>query len=263
MQQIWTDDELRAHWVLSDAELALLRGVSDHRRLTVCVYLKSYQFHARFPGKQDGVPRQVLEFLASQIGSAIETGAGVTDVPDRTARFYKRQIGTFLAIKRFSQTARNRFVDWLVQSALPQAPNEVTLDAAITDWFLYHRMIRPGGKDLANLVARAGRQFERRLFARIASRLSDTRRAALDALIRTTDGHSEFADVSRGSGAASVETVFGAWVWTDPFPRMCIRTSWNGIVCASARKMPGMSGGIRMRRAMRCSAAILFPAHPN
>jgi len=26
MQQIWTDDELRAHWVLSDAELALLQG---------------------------------------------------------------------------------------------------------------------------------------------------------------------------------------------------------------------------------------------
>lgn len=237
----------------------------------MCVYLKSFQFHARFPGKQDVVPRQVLEFLASQVGSAIDTGSGIMDVPDRTARFYKRQIGTFLAIKRFSQTARNRFVDGLVQSALPQAPNEATLDVAITDWFLSHRMIRPRDKDLAHLVARAERQFEHRLFARIASRLSDTHRADLDALIRTTDGTSQLADVSRESGAASVETVFGAikrldsvrGVGLGPFSRMCILILLSGIVCASARKMPGTSGGIRRRRGMRCSAAILFPAHPN
>jgi len=42
MPQIWTDNELRVHWVLSDAELALLRGVSEHRRLTLCVYRKYF-----------------------------------------------------------------------------------------------------------------------------------------------------------------------------------------------------------------------------
>ncbi len=130
MQQIWMDDELRAHWVLGDAELAL-QGVSDHRRPTMGVCLKSFQFHARFPGRQDGVPRQVLGFLASPVGSAIETGAGVTDAPDRTARFYRHQIGTFPAIRRSSQTARNRFVDRLIQSALPEAPDGATLDAEL------------------------------------------------------------------------------------------------------------------------------------
>ena len=36
MQQIWSDGQLRAHWVLSDAELGLLKGMSERRRLTLC-----------------------------------------------------------------------------------------------------------------------------------------------------------------------------------------------------------------------------------
>ena len=205
MQQIWTDGDLRAHWVLSDAELGLLKGTSEHRRLTLCVYLKYFQLHAQFPGTQDVVPRQVLEFLASQVGSGIDTG--VTDVPDRTARFYKGQISAFLDIRRFDTDARTGFLEWLVQSILPLAPNEAALDAAITEWFLSHRMIRPREKALANLAAKAERQFERILFSRIARRLSDSRRAYLDGLIETTNGLSQFAEVSRSSGAASVENV--------------------------------------------------------
>ncbi len=43
MQPISTDDELRAHWVLSDAALGLLRGVSEQRQLTLCVDRKYCQ----------------------------------------------------------------------------------------------------------------------------------------------------------------------------------------------------------------------------
>ncbi|MDE0306942.1 MAG: DUF4158 domain-containing protein [Albidovulum sp.] len=84
MRQIWTDDELRAHWALSDAELGLLKGAAGRRRLTLCVYLKHFRLHAQFPGTQDALPRQALEFLASRAGSGIDAGA--IGVPDRTAR---------------------------------------------------------------------------------------------------------------------------------------------------------------------------------
>ncbi len=69
------------------------------------------------------------------------------------------------------------------------------------------RMIRPSTKALANLMAQAERRFERILFARIAGRLSDDHRARLDALLETAVGFSPFAEVSRSSGAASVENV--------------------------------------------------------
>lgn len=49
MQQIWSDEELRARWIVSDAELGLLKGMSELRRLTLCYYLKYFQLHAQFP----------------------------------------------------------------------------------------------------------------------------------------------------------------------------------------------------------------------
>lgn len=48
-----------------DAELGLLKGMSEKRRLTLCYYLKYFQLHAQFPGSLDFVSPQVLKFLAS------------------------------------------------------------------------------------------------------------------------------------------------------------------------------------------------------
>ena len=59
----------------------------------------------------------------------------------------------------------------------------------------------------ANLVAKAERRFERVVFAMVMGRLSDDQRGRFDALLETTDGFSPFAEVSRSSGAASVENV--------------------------------------------------------
>lgn len=192
MQQIWSDGQLRAHWVLSDAELGLLKGMSERRRLTLCYYLKYFQLHAQFPTSLDFVSPQVLKFLASQIGGADD---GLAVVPKRTDRFYRRQIVAFVDVVRFDKEARAGFQDWLVQIILPTAPNEATLDAAITEWFLFNRMIRPRAKTVANLVAKAERRFESILFARITSHLGKNQRSRLDALLATTSGFSPFAEV--------------------------------------------------------------------
>jgi len=205
MQQIWSDEELRAHWILTAQELGLLKGISEQRRLTLCYYLKYFQLHAQFPKSLDFVSPQVLKFLAPQIGSANDDG--LADVPKRTDRFYKRQVIAFLDIQRFDKEARAAFLDWLVQTVLPTAPKETKLDGMITDWFLSNRMILPKAKAVANLVTKAERRFEHVVFARIMGRLSDDQRGRLYALLETTDGFSPFAEVSRSSGAASVENV--------------------------------------------------------
>ena len=119
--------------------------------------------------------------VSRKAGCRTAAGSGV---PDRTGwrrnRFQgyrhsgqdgsvcKGQISAFLGIKRFDKDARADFLKWLVQSTLPMAPSEASQDSAITEWFLSHRMIRPRENALASLVARAERQLERTLFARIA-----------------------------------------------------------------------------------------------
>ncbi len=89
MQPISTDDELRAHWVLSDAALDLLRGISEQRQLTLCVYNASISnsLHG-FPGCTM-LFREILEFLASQAGNTIDTRVKIRGVPDRMAQCYK------------------------------------------------------------------------------------------------------------------------------------------------------------------------------
>ncbi|WVX50056.1 hypothetical protein ROLI_031520 [Roseobacter fucihabitans] len=123
-----------------------MKGMSEPRRLTLCYYLKYFQLHAQFPRSLDFVSPQVLKFLASQIGSA--DGDGLPVVPKRTDCFYRRQIIAFVGIRHFDKKARAVFLDWLVEPVLPSAPNEATSDAAITEWFLSMRMIRPKAKAL-------------------------------------------------------------------------------------------------------------------
>ena len=159
MHQIWADEELRAHWILSDAEHGLLKGMSEPRRLTLCYYLKYFQLHAQFPKSLDFVSPQVLKFLAPQIGGPNE---GLAFVPNRTDRFYRRQVIAFLDIVYFDKETRAGFLDWLVEIVLPTAPNQATLDVAITEWFLSNRMIRPKAKAVANLWPRQSAGLNRR-----------------------------------------------------------------------------------------------------
>lgn len=207
MQQIWSDEELRTHWVLSETELDLLKGMSAKRRQTFCYYLKYFQLQAQFPSSRQGAQPQVLAFLQSQIGG-IDYGLSV--IPGRTDRLYRRQVLEFLNIVRFDKQARAAFINWLAHTVLPAAPNEATLDSAITQWFVSSRMIQPKAKPVAAMVATAERQLEQALFAKIASRLSHDHRQRLDALVEAGDGVSEFAEVSRSSGAASVKNVLRA-----------------------------------------------------
>ena len=51
MQQIWSDEELRERWIISDTELGLLKGVSEPRRLTLYFYSNIFNFTRSFPGR--------------------------------------------------------------------------------------------------------------------------------------------------------------------------------------------------------------------
>lgn len=63
MEQLWSAEALRAHWVLSPKELGLLKGMSLRRSLVLGYYLKSFQRYARFPRLSDPVPEAIADFL--------------------------------------------------------------------------------------------------------------------------------------------------------------------------------------------------------
>lgn len=91
MEQLWSAEALRAHWVLSPEELGLLKGMSIRRGLVLGYYMKFFQRYARFPQLSDPVPDAVADFLGEQIGY---DGPLPSRVPDRTDRHYRRLVSS-------------------------------------------------------------------------------------------------------------------------------------------------------------------------
>lgn len=99
MEQLWSAEALRLHWVLQPSEQPLLKGLSGPKRLVLGYYLKFFQRHARFPNRMDAIPEIVAHFLAEQIEY---DGPLPSDVPERSDR---RLVSDHLRLRRFDQAA--------------------------------------------------------------------------------------------------------------------------------------------------------------
>ena len=204
MEQLWSAEALRAHWVLSPEELGLLKGMSIRRGLVLGYYLKCFQRYARFPQLSDPVPDAVADFLGEQIGY---DGPLPSRVPDRTDRHYRRLVSAHLRLGRFDKAASAEFLTWLVTVILPNAPQVSVLDDQMTAWFLENRVICPNRSRLDQLIAKAERKFEHMLCAKISAKLSPQHKRDLDALLATSETTSQFAMLARSPGGASVQSV--------------------------------------------------------
>ena len=207
MEQLWSAEALRAHWVLFPEELRLLKGMSPRRGLVVGYYLKFFQRYARFPELADPVPAAVADFLGEQVGY---DGPLPSGVPDRTDRHYRRLVSAHLRLGRFDRETSARFLNWLTTEVLPDAPQVSALDEQLTAWFLANRVIRPNQARLDKLTAKAERRFEHMLCATISARLSPQHKRDLNALLTTGEATSRFAMLARSPSGASVQSVHDA-----------------------------------------------------
>lgn len=204
MEQLWSAEALRAHWVLTPPELGLLKGMSAQRRLVFGYYLKFFQRHAHFPGLADPLPEAVAEFLVEQTGYE---GSLPSHVPDRTDRHYRRLVAAYLRLGRFDQRMSAKFQNWLIAEVLPAAPQTSALDDRMTAWFLANRVPRPGQSRLDKLTSKAERRFERILCTTISDRLSPQQKSNLDMLFTTSETMSRFAVLGRNPNGTSVKSV--------------------------------------------------------
>tara|TARA_R110002124_G_scaffold286686_1_gene468309 strand:+ start:785 stop:3712 length:2928 start_codon:yes stop_codon:yes gene_type:complete len=209
MEQLWSAEALRLHWVLQPSEQPLLKGLSGPKRLVLGYYLKFFQRHARFPNRMDAIPEIVAQFLAEQIEY---DGPLPSDVPERSDRRYRRLVSDHLRLRRFDQAASGEFVKWLVAEVLPNAPQVSALDERMTAWFLINRFIQPDQSRLDKLVAQSERRLDQMLCAKISGRLVLAHKHALDALLTTDEAASRFAQLARGPGGTSVQAVQDAVV---------------------------------------------------
>ncbi len=209
MKQVWTDEELSEHWMLTDEDHKLLKSKTALSRLALALQLKHYQLYAQFPNHLIEIAPAVVEYVGFQLNTSL-IGLDEYDCSGRTGREHRRKIVSHLKIRPFDKQAASRLRSWLIGAVFPNAPEPSHLDELLTQWLLDNRYERPGQYRLERHINSAERAFERRLFRDISGRLDRVTRARLDALLAEANGATEFSKLSADMGAASLESVLRA-----------------------------------------------------
>ena len=209
MKKIWTDAELGEHWTLSDDDRVLLKGKTGTGRLALAIQLKHYQLYNRFPEQLCEIVIEVREFIGFQVDTSADDLATYDD-NGRASRKHRQQILAHLKVVPFDECAEVIFRKWLIDEALPDAPDRSNLDDQVTEWLREKRFEPPGGYRLERIVNSAGRAFEEQLFAAVSGRLNDASRARLDALLEEMHGTTGFTGLRVDMGPVSLGSVLNA-----------------------------------------------------
>ena len=206
MKQIWTEAELNEQWALSNDDHDLLKEKSGTWLLAQALQLKYYQVYARFPKQLSEIAEDVCEFVRFQVGVPIDDFT-TYDINGRVGRKHRKKILQYLKITPFDENAQAIFRKWLIDTALPQAPDQTYLDELIAAWFREHRHEKATGDRFERIINSAGREFEQGLFATINDKLDDDARGRLDALLEERDGTTAFTQLRADMGPVGLESV--------------------------------------------------------
>ncbi len=115
MNYFWTEEDLIAHFTLSEDEHRLLAHKSAPARLGFAVLLKSLQYEGRFPASANEVPKAVVRFIAKQIDVAPQSLADF-QWRGRTIEYQRSAIRKLLGFRKWRTEYVKRFVHWLQMS---------------------------------------------------------------------------------------------------------------------------------------------------
>ena len=217
----WNDGEIQELWTLSAAEVALLPGMTDKRRLGFAVQLKFMQIHGRFPDR-DEVDPSALEWVATQLGCTAEALSG-DQMLDRQGRRHRRTIRRYWGFRPTTGIDFKRLGEWLIAEVLPLDPRARHGIDAARDWCRRQRLESPALGTLHRILRSAVRTFEIGWQEAIGSRLSDAHKAAMDRLLMAEEPESDdptvgdsadqsvsFTSLKHDVGKAGLETLLSA-----------------------------------------------------
>jgi Domain of unknown function (DUF4158) len=177
--------DLERFFYLDDADRKLVAGQrEDHNRLGFSVQLATVRYIGRFLADPlDGVPAEVIDFLAGQLQIDDPSCLKRYSVRDPTHREHAGKIQEKLGLKDFAELAvfagRRAWVTG-------DGPKAIFADAV--GWLRDRDVLLPGVSRLARLVARERDAATQRLWERLYAALTGNQRLALDALLAVPPG---------------------------------------------------------------------------
>jgi TnpA family transposase len=176
------EEELARNWTLSEADRAqVLRCRGDDNRRRFAVQLCVLRHYGRFLKDFASVPVRILNHISRQLGLTPVLSLSQSD-REATEVEYEQRLRDDLGYRSFDAAARANLEEHL-RSQLAQGMLPEGLRQQAEDALRFWRIIPPSASTLNRLVASIAATGRQEIFDRIAARLNDSERQALDQLL--------------------------------------------------------------------------------
>lgn len=206
------EEELARDWTLSEADRAqVLRCRGEDNRRRFAVQLCMLRRYGRFPDDFAGVPVRILNHIGRQLGLAPVLSLGRSD-REATELEYEQRLRDYLGYRSFDTAARANLEEHL-RSQLAQGMLPERLRQETEDVLRFWRVIPPAASTLQRLVASIAATGRQEIFDRIAARLNQPERRALDQLLQVSadDHQSPLAQFREYPPEATGESIL-TWI---------------------------------------------------
>ena len=185
-----TDDaSMLRHYTLADDDLEIIHARRrPHNRFGFALQLCALRYPGRLLAPGEVIPLTVTRFLAAQLGMRPDDLAGYA-AREETRHEHLAALREIYGYKMFAGRGARDLKAWLEEAAETSRSNE-DLARRFVEQCRETQIILPGVTVVERLCADALVAAERRVDARIASRLDDVMRTQLDALLLDDAGGS-------------------------------------------------------------------------
>ena len=204
----FTQEELLDHFFLDPQDRYQISEMSrsDANRLGQAVLLTTYRFLGYPPTHADEIPNQLVEWLANQLGAdptLFASGYGWRQRVWWRHLAWTRERSGIVAFNPEEHQALLTF--WLLDNGDDLLTRSEWMKSAV-HFFRDNGIELPQRSEMLRLVGSIRRQFEERLFNRIASMLDQETRAWMDLLLETDTGNSNFDWLKTPPGKPGMKT---------------------------------------------------------
>lgn len=204
-------DELVEHWTLLDGERELVAGKRGTTRLVFALMLKFYGRHGRFPDGDGDLPREVVEFVARQVGVA-PADLRRYEFSGRTVEYHRAQIRSHFGFRECTVEDAQAIERWLAEHVARADPRQDVVNQELLALCRRWRVEPPAEGRIDRIVRAAIHAAQRALTERIASRIpaaTADRTEALIAMVDEEDAESGgvLGLIKSAAGNVSLETM--------------------------------------------------------
>lgn len=207
MKRNWTLEELVDFFTITPSDLKLIANKTGATRLGFTVLLKAFQVEAKYPSARGEYPHDVINFIARQL-NVEPTLFKSYDIENRSCRYHKNQIRKYLGFRETTNEDNAAVAEWLSENFECYNKSKVTL--AAYQRFRDLKVEPPSSDRLERLVNSSAARYEKIMFERLHSRISDETKILIDTFISTPmkdSRHESFSTLKSDPKKIGLESV--------------------------------------------------------